>query len=50
MSKLFKLLGLVMVITAILLISVVGTGCDCNSRSTGPAPNSGDGISDGSGL
>ncbi len=50
MRKLFRLLGLVMVITAILAISLVGTGCSCNSGSTGPAPNSGDGIPDGSGF
>ena len=39
-----------MVIISILVISLVCNGCSCSSGSTGPAPNSGDGISDGSGF
>ena len=39
-----------MVVAAILAISLLGVGCSCHSGSTGPAPNSGDGISDGSGF
>ena len=49
MRKLLRLLGLLLIIIAILSISLIGTGFDCNSESSGPAPNSGDGIPDGPG-
>jgi len=48
MKKLTKILGIVIVITAILAVTLAGT-CTENG-SLGPNPDAGDGISDGSSL
>jgi hypothetical protein len=48
MKRIFKVLGLAAVIAALLVVALAGTALA--AESTGPAPNSGDGISDGSGF
>jgi hypothetical protein len=49
MRRLFKLLGLAMVITAVLVVAIASTAF-ADGGPMGPAPNSGDGIPDGSGF
>jgi len=48
MKRTFKILGLAMVITSILVIALAGTVMASNQA--GPAPSSGDCIPDGSGF
>ena len=49
MKRLAKILGLTLVVAAITTIALAGT-VSASSGPMGPAPNSGDGISDGSGF
>ena len=50
MRRIFKVLGLAMIITAILVIALAGTALAADNGYMEPAPNAGDGISDGSGF
>ena len=55
MSRISKVLKLAMVMTAIMIVALPGTaiGCGCDGDvglEPGPAPNSGDGVPDGSGF
>jgi len=49
MRKIFKLLGLALVLAAVLALALAGTALAAKGPM-GPAPNSGDCISDGSGF
>jgi len=50
MSKVFKIVTMVLVLTVILTLAVAGAAFADNSEGpAGPAPNSGDGIPDGPG-
>ena len=48
MKKTFKVLGMAMVITAILVVALAGSALAAGPM--GPAPNSGDCVPDGSGF
>ncbi|MDD4876445.1 MAG: hypothetical protein PHQ86_04855 [Dehalococcoidales bacterium] len=50
MRRIFKVLGLAIVVVAILAITIAGTVSADNSGSLGPNPDAGDGIPDGSSL
>ena len=50
MRRIFKVLGLAMVVVAILAITIAGTVSADNSGPLGPNPDAGDGIPDGSSL
>ena len=50
MSRIFRILGLSIVIVAILAVAIAGTVSANGSGPMGPAPNAGDGIPDGSGF
>lgn len=49
MKKLIKILGLSLAVVAIMTVAFAGT-VSASSGPMGPAPNSGDGVSDGSGF
>ncbi len=49
MQRMFKILGLTLVVVAIMIVATAGT-VSASSGPMGPAPNSGNGISDGSGF
>jgi hypothetical protein len=49
MKKLLKMLGLTLALVAIMTVAIAGT-VSASSGPMGPAPNSGDGVSDGSGF
>ena len=49
MRRIFKVLGLAMVVVAILAIAIAGT-VSADSGPLGPNPDAGDGIPDGSSL
>ena len=50
MRRIFKVLGLAIVVVAILAITIAGTVSADNSGPLGPNPDAGDGIPDGSSL
>jgi hypothetical protein len=50
LHRLFKVLGLAMVITAILVVALAGTVLAGDNGYMEPAPESGDGFSNGSGF
>ena len=50
MRRIFKVLGLAMVITAIMVFALAGTVLADGNGYMEPAPNAGLGISDGSGF
>jgi len=50
MRRIFKVLGLAMVITAIMVVALAGTVLAAGNGYIGPAPESGDGIPNGSGF
>ena len=50
MRRIFKVLGLAMVITAILVVALAGTALAAGNGYMEPAPESGDGIPNGSGF
>ncbi len=50
MKRLFRMFGLTMVIAAILVVAIAGTALADSAGPMGPAPNAGDGVSDGSGF
>ena len=50
MRRIFRILGLSLVIVAILVVASAGTVAADSYGPLGPAPNSGDGIPDGSGI
>ncbi|MFC1991276.1 hypothetical protein ACFLVC_00865 [Chloroflexota bacterium] len=50
MRRIFKVLGLAMVITAILVVALAGTALAAGYGYMEPAPESGDGIPNGSGF
>ena len=49
MKRLVKILGLTLAIAAIMAVAL-GSAVSASSEPMGPAPNSGDGVSDGSGF
>jgi hypothetical protein len=49
MKKLLKMLGLTLALVVIMTVAIAGT-VSASSGPMGPAPNSGDGVSDGSGF
>jgi hypothetical protein len=50
LKKLIKLLGLATVIIAILVVSIAGTALAAGNGYMEPAPESGDGVPNGSGF
>ena len=50
MKRLFKLLGLATVIIAILVVAIAGTVLAAGNGYMEPAPESGDGVPNGSGF
>ena len=51
MRRIFKVLGLAVIITSMLAVALAGTALAAGSTEpAGPAPNSGDGVHDGSGF
>lgn len=49
MKRLAKVLGLTLAVVTIMTVALAGT-VSASSGPMGPAPNSGDGVSDGSGF
>jgi hypothetical protein len=49
MKRLAKILGLTLAVVAIMTVAIAGT-VYASPEPMGPAPNSGDGVSDGSGF
>jgi hypothetical protein len=50
MRKITRVFGLAVLIAAVLVVALAGTVLAAGNGFTTPAPNSGDGISDGSGF